>query len=385
MRARLWRGDLHYAGVTLHTAASGAVAALDTLWLTLDDGGDRGTGEVRLNIRYLHGYSEEQVLGNVQHHLARWDWEQPPEAQLAAVHAAQSGLLAPTRMLLEMALLDLLARQHQQSLAQWLGATSAPCAIATNQTLFWGSETQMMDQAEGYVARGFTQLKLRTGVADFATDLQRLRALRQRFGEGITLAIDVNGQWSVAGALERLPQLTSLDLSYVEQPLAPEHDPRLPELAACGIPLMLDESLNGEAAIARLASPATGDSQPAQHDTLAPCTSGSAIWAHLKLVKLGGILPTLRAARRLQAAGVKLMIGQMNEGHAATAAALQLCRVVQPDFAELYGADGLTDDPVSGLIYHQGRVSAPDSPGLGVHFDAARATLLQELNHATTR
>ena len=33
MKAQLFRGDLHYADVTLHTAASGPVTALDTLWL----------------------------------------------------------------------------------------------------------------------------------------------------------------------------------------------------------------------------------------------------------------------------------------------------------------------------------------------------------------
>lgn len=39
MKAQLFRGDLHYADVTLHTAASGPVTALDTLWLRLEDRG----------------------------------------------------------------------------------------------------------------------------------------------------------------------------------------------------------------------------------------------------------------------------------------------------------------------------------------------------------
>jgi L-alanine-DL-glutamate epimerase-like enolase superfamily enzyme len=34
----------------------------------------------------------------------------------------------------------------------------------------------MLAQAQRYVDRGFTQLKLRTGVADFATDLARLQS-----------------------------------------------------------------------------------------------------------------------------------------------------------------------------------------------------------------
>jgi hypothetical protein len=44
-----------------------------------------GIGEVRLNIRYLHGYREEQVLNNLLQILRRWDWRQAPAARLAAL------------------------------------------------------------------------------------------------------------------------------------------------------------------------------------------------------------------------------------------------------------------------------------------------------------
>lgn len=360
MKACLYRGALHYANVTLHTASSGAICALDTLWLTLDDDGLQGVGEVRLNIGYLHGYSERQVLDNVRDALNRWDWRRDAPAQLAAVHAPHSGLLAPGRMLLDMALHDLLARRRGVSLAQWLGADAAPENVATNQTLFWGDEERMLRQAESYVARGFTQLKLRTGVADFATDLARLQALRRRFGERISLAIDVNGQWSFADARRHLPRLQALGLNYVEQPLAPADDRHLPALAELGIPLMLDESLNSEAAIERLIE------------------AQGRLYGHLKLVKLGGIGPLVRAGRRLRRAGIPFMVGQMNEGHVATAAALQVCYALQPAYAELYGADGLNDDPGSGLNYHNGTVGVSGSVGLGVRFDAAGATFLQE-------
>ncbi|STW30470.1 muconate cycloisomerase [Klebsiella michiganensis] len=176
MKAQLFRGDLHYAGVTLHTAASGPVTALDTLWLRLEDRGVTGIGEVRLNIRYLHGYREEQVLNNLLQHLNGWDWWQAPAAQLAALHEEDRTLLPPSRMALDMALHDLMARQNGVSVAAWLGAPAGLPAWHTNQTLFWGSEAAMLAQAQRYVDRGFTQLKLRTGVADFATDLARLQS-----------------------------------------------------------------------------------------------------------------------------------------------------------------------------------------------------------------
>lgn len=356
MKITLWRGELHYAGVTLHTAASGAINALDTLWLQLDD----AIGEVRLNISYLHGYSAEQVLQDVTRALSQWNRADGAQTLLNRIHAADADLLAPTRMLLDMALHDLLAKRAKQSLAQWLGAAPCAASFATNQTLFWGSEAQMLQQAHGYVERGFTQLKLRTGVADIDTDLARLQRLRAEFGADISLAMDVNGQWSLAQVQRAFPALHELNLSYVEQPLAVSDDALLSQLSTFGVPIMLDESLNSDAAIDRLIA------------------ADGALWGHLKLVKLGGIAPTLAAARRLQAAGVPFMIGQMNEGHAATAAALQLCRVLQPQYAELYGADGLTDDPVSGLHYQHGSVQVTDSYGLGVQFDATRATFLQE-------
>lgn len=110
----------------------------------------------------------------------------------------------------------------------------------------------MLAQAQRYVDRGFTQLKLRTGIADFATDLARLQKLRLRFGQQISLAIDVNGQWSLAQAHAAFPYLRELNLSYIEQPLSPANDSQLAELYGYGIPIMLDESLNSESAITRL-------------------------------------------------------------------------------------------------------------------------------------
>jgi L-alanine-DL-glutamate epimerase-like enolase superfamily enzyme len=80
-----------------------------------------GIGEVRLNIRYLHGYREEQVLNNLLQRLNGWDWRQAPAAQLAALHEEDRTLLPPSRMALDMALHDLMARQNGVSVAAWLG------------------------------------------------------------------------------------------------------------------------------------------------------------------------------------------------------------------------------------------------------------------------
>ena len=110
---------------------------------------------------------------------------------------------------------------------------------------------------------------------------------------------------------------------------------------------------------------------PGLDDVTRICGYGGKVYAHLKLVKFGGIAPTMRAARSFRS-NVPFMIGQMNEGAAATAATLHVACATSPAFAELYGADGLIDDPVSGISYDDGTVRANDAPGLGVTFDPAK-------------
>src|SRR5216683_1087116 len=129
------------------------------------------------------------------------------------------------------------------------------------------------------------------------------------------------------------------------------------------LPVMLDESVATPNDIARI------------------CSYGGRVLAHLKLVKLGGIAPTMAAARRLSAAGIPFMIGQMNEGAAATAAALHVACATSPAFAELYGADGLIDDPVSGVSYTAGTVHTDHASGLGVAFDAAATHLIGDFRY----
>jgi L-alanine-DL-glutamate epimerase-like enolase superfamily enzyme len=72
------------------------------------------------------------------------------------------------------------------------------------------------------------------------------------------------------------------------------------------------------------------------------------------------------------------MIGQMNEGGLATAAAAHLALATRPVAAELYGADGLIDDPAQGLTYTAGQIVLPDAPGLGLPFDTRRAPHMME-------
>ncbi|SFB34279.1 L-alanine-DL-glutamate epimerase [Rhizobium sp. NFR07] len=363
MKVSLHRAMLQYGGgLLLHTASSGPIGGLDTLYLKLERGPHAGIGEVRINIAYLNGISPETCLGQALSVIDGLNWSMEPAA-IQAELAGMAGVIAPVRMLVDIALHDLIAREKGITVLELLGGKAgSPLRYATNQTLFISSTERLLAQAETYVNRGFRDLKVRVGGGDFAEDVARLAALRQRFGDAVKLAIDANGSWDGAQATQNLQTLARFGLAYVEQPVAPGDWDMLNRLSEkSSLPLMLDESVAGSS------------------DIDAIVAAGGRLWAHLKLVKLGGLAASLSAATRLAAADIPFMIGQMNEGAVATAAALHLSCATQPRFAELYGADGLENDAAAGLAYRDGHVEGPATTGLGLEFDASKTHLVKEL------
>jgi L-alanine-DL-glutamate epimerase-like enolase superfamily enzyme len=357
------RASLHYQGLTLHTASSGAIAGLDALYLRLGPlGAPMAVAEVRLNCAYLNGYPAEVLIAAAQDLVARLDWGKTPADLRRGL--MDSAAPAPVRALVDCALWDLEARQKGLPLAHLLAGRPVPLSRGSNQTLFLSSDDQMLAQAKTYVARGFTDLKLRFG-ADFDADLARLQLLRDHFGPDLVLAIDANGSWPVELAADRLDRLAPLDLKYVEQPIAPgDWDALIALAAGAPMPLMLDESMAGPSDVARAVEGFEA--------------ANGRLWAHLKLIKTGGITPALAAVQAFEARGLPYMIGQMNEGGLATAAAAHLALATRPVAAELYGADGLIDDPAQGLTYTAGQIVLPDAPGLGLPFDTRRAPHMME-------
>ncbi len=381
-RIRLLKGRLHYApDRILHTASSGPVPELEELILLLErDGKTLGLGSVRINIAYLSGQEPAQVEAAVCAALPTLDWSQPAEVLLDAVHGhpARPPLV---RALLDQTLHDGMARCSGLPLHALLSATPEPApgpvSADTNQTLFWCDEATLLARATDYVARGFTKLKLRMGIAPLAEDLNRLHLLRDTFGVAVTLSGDVNGQWDRSTAAAALPALAALELDYLEQPLPGGDWDGLIALEAQTrslsrpLPVMLDETLSSRADITRLRALGRAG------------TTGLA--GHLKLVKCGGIRPLMAAARSLQNAGIRVMVGQMNEGALATAAIAHCAVALGTRGNELYGADGLIDDPASGLDYDggDGRVRLPDGPGTALSLSPSSFSSLTQILEIT--
>jgi len=362
LHIRLGRLRLRYRdGLVLHTATSGAIPALDELRLTVErDSVTAALGATRINIAYLTGIAPETLAAQCLEAVRTVDWRQDWSSIVPALDAARPALPAPARMLIEMAAADGAARAAGQPLAIWLGGTTA-ARVATNQTLFHSDDATLLQRAEAYVGRGFTDLKLRVGLGALAEDVHRLALLRERFGARLLLSVDANGSWSADAALAAIAAFAPFGLRYLEQPLPPgDWDGAIALAARLPVPIMLDESLSSMTEIERLIA------------------GGVPMLAHLKLAKLGGLDRLMAAGRRLAAAGIGVMVGQMNEGAVSTLAAAHAAAALGADMMELYGADGLLDDPAGPLRYADGCMHLPPGPGLGLSQHDMTGTVLWE-------
>jgi L-alanine-DL-glutamate epimerase-like enolase superfamily enzyme len=208
----------------------------------------------------------------------------------------------------------------------------------TSWTIWLGDPDDMARRAEQAAARGFRRLKLKLGGRD-GLDLERFRAVRS--ATAVPLQIDVNEFWSLAEALELLPQM---ELEYCEQPL-PAGDPGGHELKLRSpVPVFLDEDCHTLADIASCAERAHG--------------------VVIKLAKAGGIREAVRMAHAARALGLGVMLGCMVEsglGIAAGAQIASLCHHVDLDGNLLLAAD-----PWPGVEFADGVQRPSDRPGLGV-------------------
>ena len=140
--ARFFEASLVYPpDFVLHTAASGAVAKLDALYLLVErDGETVGLGEVRENVEYLTGVPPARIRAEAATMLDRIDWNAPPAPE--TIHIRFPDACAPARCLLDRTLHDLHARRAGLPLGACLGGRFTG-RVASNHCIFWGDDATL--------------------------------------------------------------------------------------------------------------------------------------------------------------------------------------------------------------------------------------------------
>jgi L-Ala-D/L-Glu epimerase len=362
-RLDLYRASLRLAEGFAHFG--GQVTALEEVFVKLTtDEGPTGWGEVRGNMGYFSGEHPEGIVATIRDHLAPLVVGRPLREAAGVIERCHRAVVGngAAKAAVDIALHDLAARAASAPLVRWLGGRRLP-EVPGSECVFYGPPGAAADTARRHVAAGFRILKVRVGLEPFSRDLERVAAVREAVGDGVRLAVDANQAWSVKEAVRRVRALEAFGIECVEQPVAARDLTGMAEVAqALGVPVMADESLLS------------------LEDAMTLVRLGGAGMFHVKLVKSGGLRRALQLVALAESARIPYVMGQMNEGMLATAAAAHLALASAPKYAELYGADGIVNDPTPGAVHEGGQATVPGGPGLGTAPDEARLMRLSSLS-----
>jgi O-succinylbenzoate synthase len=244
------------------------------------------------------------------------------------------------------ALLDAQLRSAGLSFGGYLGAVRerVPAGVSVG---IMDSVPALLDAVDMYLGQGYLRIKLKI---EPGWDVEPVRAVRERFGDGVLLQVDANTAYTLADA-RHLARLDPFDLLLIEQPL-PEDDVRGHAVLAGQIrtPVCLDESITSARAAA---------------DAIA---LGAAAIVNVKPGRVGGYLEARRVHDVCAAHGVPVWCGGMLETGLGRAANVALAAL--PNFT-LPGDTSASDryfarDITAPFVLEEGHVRVPTGPGLGV-------------------
>jgi D-galactarolactone cycloisomerase len=77
-------------------------------------------------------------------------------------------------------------------------------------------------EASGYRDAGFGFLKIKVGLLDLKSDIQRLRVIREAVGPDVGLLVDANHAYTAASAIQMGRLMEPYDVRFFEEPVVPE-------------------------------------------------------------------------------------------------------------------------------------------------------------------
>ena len=252
----------------------------------------------------------------------------------------------------DMALYDIAAKNARQPLYEFLGGTKKE--MLTDITVGIGSPEIMAAQAKAFVENGASILKIKLG-KDVATDVERIKQIREHVGPEIKIRIDANQGWTFEDAKDALVQLGQYNIEFCEQPMRTYNDEYLPELMRFSpIKIMADESVYNH------------------HDALRLINNNACHYINIKFAKSGGIHEALKIIAIAKENNIPCMMGGMLESRVALTAFAHFA-AANPQII-FYDMDtcmlGHKIDPVVGGVTYNGyEVQLPNGNGIGAEVE----------------
>ena len=264
---------------------------------------------------------------------------------------------------IEMALWDLLGKRRGQPVWQMLGYPRSEPKIPYASLLFGDTAQQTLDRARAARAAGFTAAKFGwgpIGTTTAAEDADQFAAAREGIGADAHLMIDTGQVFAedVAAAAARLPALEAARAHWFEEPFS-------------------GHAYEAYAALAsRSATVGIAGGEVAHNVAMARhlMDYGRVRFIQIDCGRIGGIGPAFAVAKLAQARGVTY-VNHTFTTHLALSASLQPYAGIAGDRICEFPADpsalalALTATPIR--RDSQGKIRAPEAPGLGMTVDTA--------------
>ena len=215
----------------------GILKTKEAWFIVLEDKGRLGFGECGM----LRGLSIDD----------RPDFEQTLQWVCANIHLGIEKLydalteFPSIQMGLEIAFRSLAAHDPFQIYPS--AFTKGEASIAINGLIWMGDKDFMSRQITSKLNEGFGCIKMKIGAINFDAELALLKSIRQEFSASeIEIRVDANGAFDPKNALEKLKQLSDLDLHSIEQPIAVKKWDQMAYLCEkTPLDIALDEELIG--------------------------------------------------------------------------------------------------------------------------------------------
>lgn len=299
-----------------------------------DETGHQGFGEATANKYY--GITIDQMVSDLED--IRTLIEQNEQLSAEELWTLTHPYLSKNpfaQCALDEAMHDLVAKRAGLPLYKYWNLDPA-CNPITNYTVG-------IDTIEKMVAKmqelPWPLYKIKLGTKD---DLAIVRELRQH--TGATFRVDANCAWTADETIRFAPELKTLGVEFIEQPLpADDFAGQQRVFAESVLPIIADESCIVETDVERCINRFHG--------------------VNIKLTKCGGLTPARRMIAQAKQAGMLVMVGCMTESSVGISAIAQLLPLL--DFVDMDGTLLITNDPATGVTLDYGRVIYATENGTG--------------------
>ncbi len=248
---------------------------------------------------------------------------------------------------IDIACWDILGKATGQPIYALLGG-AAQDDVVLYRAISQGTPEEMARSVEGYSAEGYTKFQLKVG-GDANDDIDRIHATREVLKTSDLLVADANTGWTRHEAARVVAAISGLDV-YVEQPCL-SYEECLSIRRRTSLPFVLDEVIDTANTLVRAIAEDAMDV------------------INLKISKVGGLSKAKLMRDLCIAHGIAMTIEDTWGGDITTAAIAHLARSTPGEFTfsatdfNSYGTITIAEGAPKRV---NGRMTAPDRPGLGV-------------------